>query len=242
MLEGLPALSEYVIRMSTVARTRPCGSLAVVVYHALGDLANAAEHALTHYFPLTLTEPYLQNSSFGPPYTKWAFFTNKDFRTLDACAREVALAGWRTYDEAVPSCPDNWTRRDARHWFHSVFRSYASCVVNEAEPSLKLGAVTFEGWVEPGANAFSSVISARPGEKPIPPTLVFTARDISDRTAIAELREFGLANIRELRRQNERFAQWLRGNCTIEDLTAPHEGTLSNEWRDERRWPAMPPR
>ena len=52
MLGGLPAFSEYVIRISTVARGRPCGSLALVVYHLLGDMANAAELALSHYFPL----------------------------------------------------------------------------------------------------------------------------------------------------------------------------------------------
>ena len=70
MLEGLPSLFEYVI--GVVTRQRQRGSLAVVLYHLLGDVVNAAEHALTDYFPLTLSESFLHNSSIGTPYQKWA--------------------------------------------------------------------------------------------------------------------------------------------------------------------------
>ncbi|WP_437739162.1 hypothetical protein WMF39_25820 [Sorangium sp. So ce1504] len=99
MLEGLPAFSEYVIRISTVARGRPCGSLALVVYHLLGDMANAAELALSHYFPLTLTEPYLQNSSLGSPYQKRATFTNEDFGNLYCFRRPLVIDRllWRDF-------------------------------------------------------------------------------------------------------------------------------------------------
>ncbi|WP_437566813.1 hypothetical protein [Sorangium sp. So ce542] len=61
-----------------------------------------------------------------------------------------------------------------------------------------------------------------------PPIVALTRRDISDRTVIAELREVGLGNLRELRRLNHQFALRLRSNCTIEELTAPHSGTLSD--------------
>ena len=92
MLEGLPSVFDYLI--SGVTRERHRGSLVVVLYHLLGDVVNAAEHALTHYFPLTLAESFLQNSSLGTPYQKWAKFTNDDFRKLDECVRRLIPAAW----------------------------------------------------------------------------------------------------------------------------------------------------
>jgi hypothetical protein len=230
MLEGLPAFSEYVIRIGTVARARPCGSLALVVYHLLGDMANAAELALNHYFPLTLAEPYLQNSSLGSPYQKWATFTNKDFGVLDECVRRVVRAGWRAYEEAVRSVDGDWSTKDAWHWFHSVYTGYASCIVHVEEPSLTLSTVSLVGWVAPGAHAFSNVVNRPDPPASTPPPVAFTTRGISDRTAIAEMRELGEANLRALRRLNHDFAGWLRDNCTLDELTAPHEGTLSGTW------------
>ncbi|MGK3966636.1 hypothetical protein WMF01_39290 [Sorangium sp. So ce1667] len=230
MLEGLPTLSEYVICISTVARKRPCGSLALVIYHLLGDMVNAAEHALGHYFPLTLTEPFLQNSSLGSPCQKWATFTNEDFGMLDACARRVVVAGWKAYEEAFGSLAGDRSRKDAWHWFHSVYTQYASCVVSHEGPSLTFSTVSLMGWVEPGAHTFMNLVNRPDPQASTPPIVALTTRDISDRTAIAEMRELGLANLRELRRLNHQFALWLRGNCTMEELTAPHDGTLSDTW------------
>jgi hypothetical protein len=53
--------------------------LPVAVYMMQRDAINHYRYAATHYFPISLTEPYLQDSSLGPPYTKWAKFTNDDF-------------------------------------------------------------------------------------------------------------------------------------------------------------------
>lgn len=46
------------------------------------DVIDHYRYALTHYLTLTLNEPYLQISSLGTPYQKWAFFVNKDFELL----------------------------------------------------------------------------------------------------------------------------------------------------------------
>jgi hypothetical protein len=56
--------------------------LPVAVYMMQRDVINHYRHAATHYFPISLTEPYLQDSSHGPPFTKWAKFTNEDFDLL----------------------------------------------------------------------------------------------------------------------------------------------------------------
>ncbi|WP_437308187.1 hypothetical protein [Sorangium sp. So ce388] len=147
---------------------------------------------------------------------------------LDACARRVVVAAWKAYEEAFGSLDGDWSTKDAWHWFHSVYTRYASCVVSREEPSLTLSAVSLTGWVGPGAHTFMNVVNRPDPQESTPPIVALTTRDISDRTAIAEMRELGLANLRELRRMNHQFALWLRGNCTMEELTAPHDGTLSD--------------
>lgn len=56
--------------------------LPTTVYLMQRDVINHYRYALTHYFPISLSEPYLQNSSIGPPYEKWRKFTNEDFDLL----------------------------------------------------------------------------------------------------------------------------------------------------------------
>jgi hypothetical protein len=52
------------------------------VYLMQRDVINHYRHALTHYFPISLSEPFLQNSSLGTPYEKWRKFRNDDFGML----------------------------------------------------------------------------------------------------------------------------------------------------------------
>ena len=56
--------------------------LPVAVYLMQRDVINHYRHALTHYFPISLSAHYLQNSSIGTPFEKWRKFTNDDFGML----------------------------------------------------------------------------------------------------------------------------------------------------------------
>jgi hypothetical protein len=58
------------------------GPLPATLYLMQQDVINHYHYALDHYFTLTLREHYLQNSSIGTPYQKWAKFTNEDFGLL----------------------------------------------------------------------------------------------------------------------------------------------------------------
>jgi hypothetical protein len=69
------AMAEYADRLAVVP-------LPSAVYMMQVDVLNHYRYALTHYLTLTLSEPYLQNSSLGTPYQKWAFFVNKNFEML----------------------------------------------------------------------------------------------------------------------------------------------------------------
>ena len=56
--------------------------LPAAIYLMQRDVVNHYEYAITHYFPIPLSMPYLQNSSIGSPYEKWRKFTNDDFDLL----------------------------------------------------------------------------------------------------------------------------------------------------------------
>src|SRR5262245_32385202 len=67
--------------------TRYANDLAVVplpaaVYMMQVDVINHYHYALEHYLTVALDAPFLQDSSLGTPYQKWAYFTNEDFGML----------------------------------------------------------------------------------------------------------------------------------------------------------------
>jgi hypothetical protein len=231
VFEGLPFLFEYVIGM--VAGQRRRDSLGVVIHHLLGDVVNAAEYALTHYFPLTLTESFLQNSSIGTPYQKWAKFTNDDFQKVDHCLRRLVPTAWQSWAEPIDrsSREKVVSTKDAWYWFYTINTQYACCVVNPEEPVLNVSAINIDGWVAAAGGRFLSFWN-RPWdrtEQP-PPIVTKSAWGIVDRATVMDLQVIGLTRLEELRVAMSRFAVWLRANCTMEELTAPHQGTLSDCW------------
>ena len=57
-------------------------SVAITVYMLQQDVINSYKCALEHYFTISLSEPYLKNSSLGTPYQKWKHFTNENYISL----------------------------------------------------------------------------------------------------------------------------------------------------------------
>ncbi len=118
MLDGLPDLFTFVVRLVTANRHR--GPLPFFVHYLLEDLANAAEYAANHYFPLTLAEEFLQNTSIGSPYQKWAKFTNEDFEDVVHSLRRLIPALWKLYSIRVPT---HGTRTVTPPWNHVLNRT-----------------------------------------------------------------------------------------------------------------------
>ena len=229
MIQGLPSLFEYVVGMVTGDERRD--SLAVVLYHLLGDVVNAVEYALNHYFPLTLAESFLQNSSIGTPYHKWAKFTNEDFRRVDECLRRLVPAVWSWYAETVDgSYRGKWgAMKEAWNWFYIIKEEYTCCMIDPGEPALTLAVLNLDGWVESAGGPFRSVWTQAPWEPPVPvpPVVTKVVWDIADRAVIGDLRRAGRARLDELRAAHQSLALWLRANYTMEQVTALHGGTLS---------------
>jgi hypothetical protein len=234
VFEGLPNLVGYVTGLATRLRQR--GSLQVVVYHVLGDLVNAAEHALIHYFPLTLAEPFLQNSSIGTPYQKWAKITNEDFEHVDQCVRLLLPLAWGCYEKNVWDRSEDEERpfgglvKDTWIWLNYIRIRYNCCIVDQYVPTLTISTLHLDSWVDTDGRRVLNVDNLPRWARPelSPQIVTESAFDIADRGTIAELQRIGLTRLDEMRRLNDRFATWIRTHCTMEEITAPHQGTLDN--------------
>jgi hypothetical protein len=86
------ALAEYADRLAVVP-------LPAAVYMMQVDVLNHYRHALAHYFTHTLGESFLQNSSLGTPYQKWAFFVNEDFEMLSFAIHNLLRYTSRLFHE-----------------------------------------------------------------------------------------------------------------------------------------------
>jgi hypothetical protein len=113
-------------------------------------------------------------------------------------------------------------------WFNAIKTDYVACVVNPSEPSLTTSALGMDAWVEPTHREllrFENDLGQDKGESSAPIVTRMTY-DISDRSVLAELQRAGLARLGELEALNAQFATWLQAHCTMQDIVAPHSGTL----------------
>jgi hypothetical protein len=91
------------VAMRDYAELLAVAPLPAAAYMMQLDVMNHCRHALTHYFMLTLDEPYLQNSSLGTPYQKWAFFVNRDFEMLSLAVQNLLRYTSRLLHETLLS-------------------------------------------------------------------------------------------------------------------------------------------
>jgi hypothetical protein len=230
MLEGVPEFVDYVI--ATVPEQPAKSSLAVVAYHLLGDVVNASDLALTHYLPLTLNEEYLQNSSIGSPYQKWAKFTTEDFRDVDHTLQRLMPVAWQLYEGYVSATVPEPGRVKKSAWrlYAAINERYRSCMVDRDTPSLTMSVIN-------PARLLQQVTDQRTCDRPEwkfresdadgEQTLLTLRVDISDRSVVTGLQRAGLERLGEMRASKGRFGEWLRSNYTMEDVTSEHGSTLN---------------
>ena len=76
-------------------------SLPAAVLLMQSDVLNSYRYALDHYLPLSLDKPFLQKSSLGTPYQKWAKFTNDDFNALSFAIANLVRYSGRLVEELL---------------------------------------------------------------------------------------------------------------------------------------------
>ena len=75
--------------------------LASVVFLMQRDVINQYRYALEHYLTVDLKASFLQNSSLGTPYQKWAKFLNEDFDGLFFAVGNLLRYTARLIDETL---------------------------------------------------------------------------------------------------------------------------------------------
>jgi hypothetical protein len=237
LLAGLPSLVDYAV--SLAQRQRERDSLAIVVYHLIGDLVNASRHALIHYWPLERTGPVFEQTHFASPYVKWATITNEDFQRVDRCLQRLLEPMWHgyarmTWPQSSAEFNDPYrsrgieSRKDAWFLFDGVKRRYTCCRIDVGTPVIETaaieagGAVDESGWVRNHWNRRS-----RPDDERFK-IVTFSKHDIAERRIILEMQAVGLERVERMNAARAEFALWLRSNYSLEDVTAVHKGTLDN--------------
>jgi hypothetical protein len=222
------------------------------------DVINHYNYALDHYFTLTLQESFLQNSSIGPPYQKWAHFTNEDFGLLSFAIHNLlrytsrlihetecaGLANESSYSE-MKSRSNTYTHLlcDIKYRGMAIGVSVEnndrlSIVAARIEPSTaQLRARSSQG--EPTRYFFVTRDSqGNEQEESIEKEEYDRLRkqirpaiiDIRDRSVLVELREQGKHEVAELITRNETFAEACRAYYQSRDVVGPFSSLNQSYW------------
>lgn len=232
--------------------------LPAAVYMMQVDVLNHYRYALDHYFTLTLKEPYLQNSSLGSPYEKWAYFTNEDFLLLSISIHNLMRYSSRLVHESEMSAlrqaepfssnarkSNGYTGPLAELRYHqktigvSVRPDHTLLISRiRSEPSReRLIARSISG----GPAAHFRVVQGNDGtevEEPIDAsefhtateTIQTSALDIRDRSVLSDLREQGHAEISQINSLNLAFATACDAFYATRRTTTPFENLNESYW------------
>ena len=215
IFKGIPELFELVTHV--VERRAHRDSLSIVAFRTLSKILECCEHAMIHYFTLTLNEPFLQNSHRGTPYQKWADGVNQDFQRVDQHVKSLAPTieelSFDTYDLNTGS----FTVGEIKHaamWLTRLNKEYECCVVNLGDPSMTLSAISFEKWLDPTGSPFTF-----DSDSGTPPVAINSEISIDDRAVLTDIQHDGIIRVEELRSLLTHFAAWLDTNYTMSDIT-----------------------
>ena len=203
--EGLPEFFDYSVDL--VKRKPFRDSLAIVTYHYLAEVVDAATHALQHYLTLTLTEQFLQNSHHGSPYIKWAYVNNGNFSRLDKNIKMLIPLIVDIYGETTILRGGSKT---PYRWFDNVLNGYCSCLISLNEPVLALGSISFKNWFDGEKWMYTSPMAE-------PPVVTSYTVSIEDRTVLEEMQQDGCERVALMNASLSQLALWLQNNYTIID-------------------------
>ncbi len=232
--------------------------LPAAVYMMQVDAINHYRYALEHYFPLTLNESFLQNSSLGTPYQKWAYFTNEDFGMLSFAVHNlmrytsrlvhetefVALRDQEPVDEmkrrsnsyTSPICEIRYRKKSIGVTVHSDHRLSIVAVRTEWSPER----VTARSKVGSEPHYFQVTVDADGNEQEQPIELDEFRRitdaiqeemiDIRDRSRLATLRERGEVEIAGLENRNRVFAEVCNEFYQSRKFAEPYDNLNESYW------------
>lgn len=194
-----------------------------VVFMMQRDVINQYRYALEHYLHVNLKSSFLQNSSLGTPYEKWAKFTNEDFENLF-----FAIGNWVRYtarllDETLAAkqkIQDEFSESKA------TGSRYISQIVGIRHGRVFIGVRCEDSQVLSVIPLADSAALHRPSEAKAMPIDSENARNEVLARVIAE----GEAEISRLTSMHEKFTvlctEFYSGHSAIAPFDAPHPSYL----------------
>ena len=183
------------------------------VYMFQRDVVNHYRHAATHYFPISLDEPYLQNSSIVSPYEKWAKFTNEDFDLLNfACLNLMRYTSRLIYATAYAGLLALDRARETKERCDLLTSAICDLKYN----NMKIG-------IQINANNTTEIFSF--GDQ-----IQRESFDIGDRTLLVTLRDNCIREADELDKLNERFGRLSGKLQTGQSPCTPYEPLNESFW------------
>lgn len=219
--DAVHALTQYGDHVATAP-------LPAAVYMMQVDVINHYRHAVEHYLTVPLDAPFLQKSSIGTPYQKWAYFTNEDFEMLSFAIHNLLRYTSRLVheteehlrrrvpDESVEDMEAFYDQMKHKSNTYtaplSEIRHFRKSVGVTVHDDQRLSIVAMRG--EPSEEAWEIEIpAAEPISKDQQERLVRmleTLRpkqiDIRDRSRLVTIKERGQVEIAELGSRNRAFA------------------------------------
>jgi hypothetical protein len=106
--------------------------------------------------------------------------------------------------------------KTADYWLGNIADNYESCVIHTTQMLLEHSEINFNGWL----NLESGLFELDPARGEINPPIVTYLVDIEDRAILNELQAAGSSHVERMWSSFSSFTEWLRNNCTMEDITS----------------------
>lgn len=209
--------------------------LPATVYLLQRDTINQYRYMLEHYLLVPLDATFLQNSSIGTPYEKWAYFLNEDASRLSTAVHDLLRFTSRYIHETVVHAHELAHRYDD---MKNAGNNYIGALVESSHKGRPIGLRVLENEkiditpfaTRPSYDGRLVIYSNADGGRrnlltttddsgiemtteisdahatELTRILVPVTHDVSDRTILSTLYQLGDAEIKELTTLNNQFA------------------------------------
>lgn len=219
-------LSNHMVRMLTevAPRIEHWGDVYVLLMHLDGVLARA-HHALTHYLPVPMQAHFLQDSSMGPPATKWAVITNMDFALVASSIVQLVSRSAHIYYDAVIFKHRDATRglKNGELWLDTFKANYVAGQLSADGTTFTRALVPLQPQLAPNSVHFAYVDGMpNAGLDPGPRVQTQSALVDAERTLIVELVASGTSNLAEVALARSKIAEIIRQFSSFDGLLKPN--------------------
>jgi hypothetical protein len=191
-------------------------SLPPAVFMMQRDVINHYRYALEHYFTISLSEPYLQNSSHGSPYQKWAFFVNENWGMLSYTVHQLLRYTSRLIHETELKMLLATGRASE---MKGISNDYTDPLCDFRHNEKKLGIHVSQDHSLTVTPLRRSRSAANQSE-----------HEIRDRSVLAKLKADGLAEVDSLVTLNRRFAAVCNQYCEAGEIAEDFDNLIEAYW------------